>query len=91
MKVYIGIILLLHISIILAGRSIHRKSYNDLPKITAYWNDFPKQKYILVNSHLERISLFTKFDKDYLYQHKLPETDIKFRNKCEYVSGKNIK
>jgi len=62
-----------------AARTIYRPHDSQLPRIIVYWpND--SQRYILRDSHLEEVSIFKKFDRDYFENHMIPHVPILYRN-----------
>jgi hypothetical protein len=60
------------------NRSIFRPKQS-LPEITTFWKDDPTHTHTLKDSHLEA-GIFTIFDKDFFYEHMLPQGEITYRN-----------
>ena len=73
-----------------AGRSIHRPKDPLSPKITTCWPG-SKESYHLVDWHIREVPLFHIFDKKHFNAHKIPLTQIAYRNYPEKkVSGKKL-
>lgn len=71
-------------------RSIHRPKDPYEPEITTQWVE-GGEEYYLADSHLEENPLFKKFDKEFFYNHLLPQGEIAFRYEPDKtVSGRYL-
>lgn len=87
-------VILIIIQFLIHSRSVYRPEDPQSPEIITYWSDGleNQKKYSLKHSRLEYVPLFKKFDKEFFYNHILPDENIIFRNHIKKsVPGKKLK
>ncbi len=72
------------------ARSIFRPIDPAMPEIITRWVG-EKKTYSLRDWHLEEYALFKKFDREYFFNHLLPDGPIVYRNKKESIDGTTLK